>query len=113
MSARMKKRHIEIKINGESYQVSQDKAQTILALVSSDFIPWREVAKNELRKKPEYAVMLKGARLKEGYTQVELAKKVGIHQYNLSKMEQGKRPLGKEMAKRIARVLKVDHRIFL
>jgi hypothetical protein len=42
-----------------------------------------------------------------------LADKLGISQTNLSKMEVGKRPIGKVMAKRIAAVLKINYRIFL
>ena len=56
---------------------------------------------------------LQGARVKEGLSQVELAEKLRISQSNLSKMELGKRPIGKTMAKRLAAILNVDYRIFL
>lgn len=56
---------------------------------------------------------LQGARLKEGFSQVGLAKKLGITQTNISAMERGGRPIGKNMARRIAKVLHVDYRIFL
>ena len=56
---------------------------------------------------------LHGARIKEGLSQMALAEKIGISQTNLSKMEVGKRPIGKVMAKRIAAILKVNYRIFL
>lgn len=56
---------------------------------------------------------LKGARLKEGLTQTQLAKQLHIRQENLSKMEHGKRPISPTMAKRLAKILKIDYRIFL
>jgi ribosome-binding protein aMBF1 (putative translation factor) len=59
------------------------------------------------------ASILRGARYKENMTQVDLAKKLKITQSDLSKMEHGKRPIGKKLAQRIASILKVDYRIFL
>lgn len=59
------------------------------------------------------ASILRGARYKEGLTQIELAKRLKITQSDLSKMEHGKRPIGKKLAQRIAETLQVDYRIFL
>jgi predicted transcriptional regulator len=59
------------------------------------------------------ASILRGARHKEGMNQVELAQQLGITQSDLSKMENGRRSIGKVMAKRLAEILKVDYRIFL
>lgn len=59
------------------------------------------------------ASILRGARYKEGMSQIELADKLGIAQSDLSKMENGKRTIGKNLAKRIADILHVDYRIFL
>ncbi len=56
---------------------------------------------------------LQGARLKEGLSQVDLARRIGVPQTNISGMELGKRPIGKRMAKRLAAVLKMDYRVFL
>jgi ribosome-binding protein aMBF1 (putative translation factor) len=59
------------------------------------------------------ASILRGARHKEQMSQIELAQKLKITQSDLSKMENGKRPIGKNLAKRIAEILNVDYRIFL
>ncbi len=56
---------------------------------------------------------LRGARVKEGVTQRELAARLGITQGNLSRMETGKRPIGKGMAKRLGQALNLDPRVFL
>lgn len=58
-------------------------------------------------------VCLRGARVKEGMTQKQLADKVGIVQHHISEMENGKRPIGKETAKKLAAALNVDYRVFL
>jgi transcriptional regulator with XRE-family HTH domain len=58
-------------------------------------------------------VALRGARKRENLTQKQLAELLGISQTHISEMEHGKRPIGKEMARRLAKVLKVDYRVFL
>ena len=76
-------------------------------------IPWREAFKEQIEKIGEGALALKGARHREGLTQIQLAEKIGIPQRHLSEMENGKRPIGKKMAIRFAAVLGVDYRVFL
>ena len=58
-------------------------------------------------------VLLKGLRLREGLTQKRMAEKLGIEQSNLSKMENGKREIGKTLAKRIANAFNVNFHYFL
>lgn len=58
-------------------------------------------------------VFLKGLRLKENMSQVEFAKKIKVTQANLSNMENGKRPIGKIVAKRIEKVFGTNYRYFL
>jgi transcriptional regulator with XRE-family HTH domain len=58
-------------------------------------------------------VALRGARKREGLTQRQLAELLGISQTHISEMEHGKRAIGKEMARRLAKVLQVDYRVFL
>jgi ribosome-binding protein aMBF1 (putative translation factor) len=71
-------------------------------------VPWEEVYPNF-----SGSVALRGARKREALTQKELAQLMGISQTHISEMEHGKRPIGKDMAKRLAKVLKVDYRVFL
>jgi len=61
----------------------------------------------------EPGLLLKGLRHREGLSQIELAKILNISQTNLSAMENGRRPIGKELAKRIAANFEVDYRVFL
>lgn len=59
------------------------------------------------------AAMLRGARHKAELTQKQLAAKLDIRQHHLSEMENSKRPIGKQMAKRFAKALVTDYRLFL
>ena len=57
--------------------------------------------------------VLRGLRYREDMTQVQLAELAGIRPSHISDMENGKRPIGKEMAKRLAKALKVGYKVFL
>jgi DNA-binding XRE family transcriptional regulator len=57
--------------------------------------------------------ILRGFRAREEMTQAGLAVKVGVKAANISEMERGKRTIGKEMAKRLAKVFKVSYKVFL
>ncbi len=76
-------------------------------------IPADKVFRDLDEKYTRPGVALRGARGKEGLSQGELAKKLKIPQGNLSKMENGKRPIGKSMAKRLSKILNIDYRVFL
>ncbi len=76
-------------------------------------IPWRDAFKEEIEKYTEAGLSLRGSRLKEELTQKELGDALGISQNHVSEMENGKRTIGKEMAKRFAAFFKTDYRIFL
>ena len=56
---------------------------------------------------------IRGLRYREDMTQKQLADKVGVSVQNLSHMEHGRRPIGKDMAKRLAEVLNSDWRLLL
>jgi len=76
-------------------------------------VPWREVFASEIAKYTEVGAALRGARFKEDMTQKEVAEKLGILPHHISEMEHGKRPIGKAMAKRLAKLFHVDYRVFL
>jgi transcriptional regulator with XRE-family HTH domain len=53
---------------------------------------------------------LKAYRLREEFSQVELAKRCGIPQANISAIEAGRRPIGIQTAKKLAKTLNCDYR---
>jgi DNA-binding XRE family transcriptional regulator len=57
--------------------------------------------------------ILRGLRVREGMTQLRLAEKAGLRPHHISEMEHGKRPIGKEVAKRLARALGTDYKVLL
>lgn len=61
----------------------------------------------------EEAVALRGIRTRENLTQAQLAELTGIPQRHISEMENGKRSIGKERAKMLAKALNADYRIIL
>lgn len=67
---------------------------------------------------PEYIgketqVALRAYRTREGLTQKHLADLTGIPQHHISEMENGKRSIGKERAKKLADALHCDYRQLL
>jgi len=74
-------------------------------------IPWRESL--GVSPEDEPGCHLRGARLKEGLTQKELAVRLGLSQHHISEMEHNKRTIGKDMARRLGTALDVDYRLFL
>ncbi len=79
---------------------------------TSDSVPWRE-AYPEFSEKELIGKALAGARYREGLTQTQLSELTGIPQRHISEMESGKRPIGKEMAKRLGKVLNISYKVFL
>lgn len=75
--------------------------------------PWEELAEKRIKKYTKAGIVLRGARLREGISQKDLAKRCGISQENLSKMENGKRAIGKQTAKKIAKALRISPSLLL
>ena len=74
-----------------------------------------EVLLKELGKKDVVTPSdsLKAYRLRQGLTQLELAEKSFISQANISAMETKKRPIGLNIAKKLAKILKCNYRKLL
>lgn len=112
MLALVKKPRIEISLQGENvdelikwiskkYEVSiltSDLDESI-AIEDTDF--WKEMQSNRIGN------LLAAARLKAELSQSQLADKLGIRQNMISDYERGKRRLTSDMAKRIAKTLKI------
>jgi len=96
------------------YQLPEEKIGQIQEAVAAilaapdDSVPLEEVFPD---LHPGSAI--RGLRLREGLTQQQLAQLLGIKRTNLSEMENGRRPIGKNLARRLAEVLRTDYKVFL
>lgn len=88
-----------------------EAGQVPVAYQNDDAIPWRE---SEAFKDLSFpGAYLAGFRHREDMTQVELAERSGIPRRHISEMENGKRPIGKVNARKLADVLNIDPRLLL
>ena len=129
MSAPMKKPRIDAQFetlthdrSGRRYRLTPSKAKVVLKLIQelavdddneSELVPADEVFKDLHKKYGKGGSVVRGMRAREGLTQVELAEKIGVPQTDISQIENGKRPIGKKMAERLAKVFNSDYRVFL
>jgi DNA-binding XRE family transcriptional regulator len=76
-----------------------------------DTVDYREAFPEFVGKERQVAV--RAYRVPEGLTQDQLAALTGIPRRHISDMENGRRTIGKENAKKLAQALNVDYRMFL
>lgn len=95
------------------HPIRPDKKGSRQSGAAKKSVPWREVAKKEIKKYSEVGMVIRGSRFKEELTQKELAELLGCKPHHISEMEHGKRSVGREMAQRLGKVFKVDYRVFL
>ena len=100
--------------NGHVYNIPkriaekyEDKSKATHRILPEDIFAGIE------KKYTKAGVLLRGTRHREGLTQAKMAKKINVTQADLSKMESGKRPIGKTIAKRIEKIFGVNYRYFL
>jgi DNA-binding XRE family transcriptional regulator len=123
MSEAAKTRHIEIAIRKGTkrklFLVTEEKANAIETLLrespadDDELIDASDVFPGLKDSKKLPSITFRGIRAKTGLTQVEVARRLRITQADVSKIESGKRPIGKALARRIEREFKIDYRRFL
>ena len=122
MSVAAKMRHTNIIIGDRHpkvFSVPADKAKSLLVLLSDyrnedeEPVSADEALRHIYAETSKGATHLRGARLRDGFTQVQLAKKLGTTQAAIANMEAGKRPISKAMAQKLAKIFDTDHRAFL
>ena len=124
MSGVVKMHRIEVsKSDGSSktlYLVPEEKALAIQALLQDNSANDDEEMIDAMDDIPELRdpkqriiISFRGIRTKNQITQEQLADKLGITQAEVSKIETGKRAIGKKLAKKIEKIFKMDYRRFL
>jgi DNA-binding XRE family transcriptional regulator len=113
-------KQVEVRFRGAFAEVVQLRRMA-KSLNVKDVTEW-ELEEKELYAPEEVSpeltwnsggVSIRGGRGKECLTQKQLAELTGIAQHHISEMENGKRPIGKETARKLAKALNIDYRVFL
>ena len=79
----------------------------------SKHIKWSDVYKGNFKNRPEWAVCLRAARYKNSLSQRELSEKSKIPITTISKYENGEREISIIQAKKLAKALKTNYKVFL
>jgi len=77
----------------------------------------KQVSPNEVfasinKKYSKPGALLRGIRIRENLTQLEMAKKLEVTQSDISQMEKGVRRIGRVIAQRIEKLFDVNYRSF-
>jgi DNA-binding XRE family transcriptional regulator len=88
-------------------QVISDADEELLDVASTE---WFKSMKTDMTP----GKVLRAYRSRENFTQEELGRRIGgVPRQHISGMESGRRPIGREMAKRLAEALRFDYRKIL
>lgn len=117
MQVHTRKRHteqVELRFIGPVANMTQaiESLKPLGFVDLTDTVPWRD-AYPEYSEEELTGKALAGVRYREGLTQVQLSELTGIPQRHISEMENGKRPIGKETAKRLGKALNISYKVFL
>ena len=99
------KKTVSFSISAEDFPKLQAFLETHDA---SESVASEELARDRLAGYKASGLALRGARYREGMSQKELAQRSGVSQENISRMENGRRPIGDKVAKKLAKVLHID-----
>lgn len=125
MSETAKVRRTEITITEgkktTKFQLSAEAGRGLLTLLKglendtsdNDSVPAEEIFPDLKDPAKRIGIIFRGIRFKNNLTQIELAKILGLDQSDVSKIEKGKRPIGKALAKKIEQEFGIDYRRFL
>lgn len=124
MSEAAKMRHTEITIKQGSettkFKFPLEAGRGLLSFLHSlqnnsneESLPAEDVFPNIKDPAKRIGIIFRGIRFKHNLTQAEVAKKLGLDQSDVSKIEKGKRPVGKALAKKIEKEFGIDYHRFL
>jgi DNA-binding XRE family transcriptional regulator len=114
MSKKRPTETIELRFIGPIVNMAQaiESLKPLGFVDASDSVPWRD-AYPDCSEEQLIGKALAGSRYREGLTQMKLAELISVPQRHISEMENGKRPIGKDMAKRLGKALNISYKVFL
>ena len=119
MSVAEKMHLTEIAIQGKNgkrlFLVSEEKARAVETLLSGgeEYVDALEVFSELKDPNKRIRITFRAIRTKNRLTQIQLAQKLGIDQSDVSKIENGKRAIGKALAMKIEKIFGIEYRRFL
>lgn len=127
MSAPMKAprtKGVQVTISNKRFVVPPRRAIALVTLLSEYRVRQRAASKDSIPASEVFADLnakyggrvasvIRGFRVRDELTQVDLAEKIHIAQADLSKIENGTRRVGKKLAMRLAKVFRTNYRVFL
>ena len=100
-----------------SFDVPSRVVSNIISIVKDyekeEPVDWREAFRKEIEELGESALALKGARVKENMTQKKLAHLLGTSQVYISQLENGRKEINKQMAKKLEKIFNINYKVFL
>lgn len=106
-------RHIlRMSYRGQIYNFPAEVAEQYRVDPTKSVAP-EEVFANLNQKYSKPGALLRGIRIRENITQIEMAKSLKVTQSDISQMECGTRKIGRVMAKRIEKLYGTNYRAFL
>lgn len=122
-AAKMRPTEITIKQGKETtkFQLPSNAARALVNFLKAfqdqvaldEIIPASEVFPDTKTSEKRIGIIFRGIRIKNDLTQAEVAERLGIDQSDVSKIEKGKRPIGKALAKKIEKEFGIDYRRLL
>ena len=127
MSGAVKMRHTEITIKQgketTKFKLPLEAGRGLLNLLrglqekdedaDEGSVPASEVFPDLKDAEKRVGIIFRGIRSKNNLTQAEVAERLGIDQSDVSKIEKGKRSVGKALAKKIEKEFGIDYRRLL
>lgn len=112
---------INLRIPRKTQTTVREILENVLQLANIQYAIQTDVVEEEEQTVPLEEVFpdlhpgsaIRGLRYREELSQARLAEIIGVKRHHISEMERGKRPIGKDMAKRLAKALHSDYKVFL
>lgn len=99
------------------FNLPSELASDVLSLIGGykeeNTVEWRRSFSKEIKEVGEPALALRGARIKEGMTQKELADYLGASQAYVSQLENGRKEINKSTAQILEKILNINYKVFL
>ena len=93
--------------------INQLRPFKVLEDGEEEAVPADEVFKDLYAKYGVVGATIRGFRHRDELTQAMLAEKLGVKQSHISEMEHSKRPVGKKLAQKLAKIFRTNYRLFL